>query len=62
MKLQPKYIWQDIRIAPWPDKIFMVIDLILNPHATDWPIATDFLYNKTYMVRWISKNGQKKIS
>lgn len=50
---------KEISEARWPDKIFYIIDVILNPKASDWPVGTSET-EKVYMIRWITKIHKKR--
>lgn len=44
----------------FPKKVYMLIDLILNPRASDWPILKffdeSFDGREIYFMRWVSHN------
>lgn len=51
---------KDISQAVWPDKIFYIIDAILNPKASDWPVGKSYDgKEKVYMIRWMTKKHEK---
>jgi hypothetical protein len=51
--------WTDIKKAPWLHKVAMVIDLVLNPKAIDWPIAMDRNGRETVFIRWVKRPHTK---
>lgn len=47
--------WDDIKEAPLLNKIAMLIDVALNPHASDWPVALDKNGTEIIFIRWVKR-------